>query len=97
MRSINQPLDLADIDRIHEILADLAKKGRELIAAKNLDLRGVEVRNTVDMQFVGQTHVLYIALPDATPGRHTRQSLFEAACLARFHVEMPDIRAHVIN
>ncbi len=97
VRSINRPLDLVDIEKVHEILADQAKKGRELIAAERLELNGVEVRNTCDMQFVGQTHVLRIALPDATPARETLQSLFEAAYHDRFHVDLPNIRANVMN
>ena len=97
VRSINQPLDLVDMGRVHEILADQADKGRALIAAEKLELRGVEVRNTCDMQFVGQTHLLRIALPDATPARETLQSLFEAAYHARFQVDLPNIRANVMN
>ena len=97
VRSINQPLDLVDMDRLHEILADQAAQGRALIAAERLELNGVDVRNTCDMQFVGQTHVLRIALPDATPARETLQSLFEAAYHARFHVDLPNIRANVMN
>ena len=97
VRSINQPLDLVKIEKVHEILADQAKKGRALIAAENLELRGVEVRNTCDMQFVGQTHLLRIALPDATPDRVTLQTLFEAAYLERFHVDLPNIRANLMN
>jgi N-methylhydantoinase A len=97
VRSINQPLDLLDMEEVHEILAEQAKKGRELIAGERLELRGVEVRNTCDMQFVGQTHVLRIALPDATPAREMLQSLFEAAYHARFHVDLPNIRANLMN
>ena len=97
VRSINQPLDLVDIEKVHEILADQAKKGRELIGAEWLELTGVEVRNTCDMQFVGQTHVLRIALPDATPDRETLQSLFESAYHTRFHVDLPNIRANLMN
>lgn len=97
VRSINQPLDWVDMGHVHRILADQAAEGRGLIAAENLDLLGVEVRNTCDMQFVGQTHLLRIALPDATPDRETLQSLFETAYLDRFHVELPNIRANLMN
>ena len=97
VRSINQPLDRVDMGRVHQILADQAAAGRALIAAEKLELRGIEVRNTCDMQFVGQTHLLCIALPDASPSRETLQSLFEAAYLARFHVELPNIRANLMN
>lgn len=97
VRSINQPLDLVEMEKVHKILADQAEKGRALIAAERLELRGIEVRNTCDMQFVGQTHLLRIALPDATPDRETLQSLFEAAYRERFHVDLPNIRANLMN
>ncbi len=97
VRSINQPLDRVDMGLVHQIMADQAADGRALIAAEKLALRGVEVRNTCDMQFVGQTHLLRIALPDGTPSRDTLQSLFEAAYHARFHVDLPNIRANLMN
>lgn len=97
VRSINQPLDVVDMEKVHEILEEQARIGRQLIAAERLELNDVSVRNTCDMQFVGQTHLLRIALPDATPDRKTLQSLFEAAYLDRFHVELPNIRANLMN
>ncbi len=97
VRSINQPLDGVDMGRVHQILADQSEKGRALIAAERLELRGVEVRKTCDMQFVGQTHLLRIALPDGTPSRETLQSLFEVAYHTRFHVDLPNIRANLMN
>lgn len=97
VRSINQPLDLVDLARVHQILADLAKNGRALITQEKLELNGIEVRTTCDMQFVGQTHLLRIALPDGVPSREMLQSLFEAAYFARFHVDLPNIRANLMN
>ena len=49
------------------------------------------------MQFVGQTHLLRVALPSATPGREELQRLFEAAYHARFRVDLPTIRANLVN
>ncbi len=49
------------------------------------------------MQFVGQTHLLRVALPSATPSREQVQGLFEAAYHARFKVELPTIRANLVN
>ena len=97
VRSINQPLDLVDMKKVLEILAGQAEKGQQLIAAESLDLTGIEVHNSCDMQFVGQTHVLRIALPDSSPDKQTLQSLFEAAYYARFHVDLPNIRANLMN
>ena len=41
------------------------------------------------MQFVGQTHLLRVPLPSATPSRDDLQRLFEAAYHARFQVDLP--------
>ena len=49
------------------------------------------------MQFVGQTHLLRVALPAADASRETLQALFEAAYFARFQVELPTIRAVLVN
>ena len=49
------------------------------------------------MQFVGQTHILNVPLPSAEVDRATLQSLFEKAYFARFKVELPEIRANLVN
>ena len=58
---------------------------------------GVDVEYSADMQFIGQTHLLRVTLPHATPSRADLQSLFEAAYLARFRVLLPSIRANLVN
>lgn len=97
VRSLNQPLDLVEMARVHGVLAEQTADGRALIAAEKLTLRGVEVQYSCDMQFVGQTHLLRITLPDGTPSREVLQALFEAAYHARFHVDLPSIRANLMN
>ena len=47
------------------------------------------------MQFVGQTHQLRVPLPDGRPARETMQAAFERAYRARFHVDLPEIRANL--
>ena len=49
------------------------------------------------MQFVGQTHLLRVPLASATPSRDELQSRFERLYLARFRVELPEIRASLAN
>jgi N-methylhydantoinase A len=49
------------------------------------------------MQFVGQTHIINVPLPSAEPTRTTLQHLFEKAYFARFKVELPEIRANLVN
>ena len=97
VRTLNRPLDTVDIDGVHRVLAGQAAEGRALIGAENIALTGVEVEHSADMQFVGQTHLLRIALPDARPARETVQTLFESAYLARFQVSLPSMRANLVN
>jgi N-methylhydantoinase A len=71
--------------------------GRRLIAAEKIALTRVETLAYADMQFVGQTHLLRVALPSLTPAREELQALFEAAYHARFRVSLPTIRANLVN
>jgi N-methylhydantoinase A len=49
------------------------------------------------MQFIGQTHLLRVALPDGPPDRAALRAAFEAAYFARFRVELPEIRPRLVN
>ena len=49
------------------------------------------------MQFVGQTHLLRVPLPDARPTRADLAVPLRAAYLARFRVDLPEIRAALVN
>jgi len=49
------------------------------------------------MQFIGQTHLLRVPLTDASPSRESLQSLFEKAYFDRFHVELDQIKANLVN
>ncbi|NGQ92716.1 hydantoinase/oxoprolinase family protein [Rhodobacter sp. HX-7-19] len=97
VRTINRPLDSADMDAVHAILAAQEQEGRRLIAAERIALTGVTAEFSADMQFVGQTHLLRIPLPSATPTRAELQERFEAAYHARFRVSLPSIRANLVN
>jgi N-methylhydantoinase A len=49
------------------------------------------------MQFQGQTHMLSVALPGPKVTREQLQQLFEKAYWTRFEVELPEIRAMLVN
>jgi N-methylhydantoinase A len=49
------------------------------------------------MQFRGQTHLIRVALPRAEMTRAEIQAAFEAAYFARFQVQLPEIRAVLVN
>ena len=63
VRTLNRGLDGLDIGQVHEVLAAQEAEGRRLVGAERVALKGVRVERSADMQFVGQTHLLRVALP----------------------------------
>jgi len=49
------------------------------------------------MQFQGQSHILTVPLPSPEVTRESLQSLFDRAYWDRFGVELPEIRAVLVN
>jgi N-methylhydantoinase A len=97
VRTLNRPLDTVDMAEVHRVLAAQEAEGRRLIGLEKVVLTTVRAEYSADMQFVGQTHLLRVALPSATPGREELQHLFEVAYHARFRVDLPTIRANLVN
>ena len=97
VRTLNRPLDAADMDQVHQVLATQEAEGRRLIAEERIEVRDVRSEYSADMQFLGQTHLLRVPLPSAKPSRDDLQRLFEAAYNARFKVDLPEIRANLMN
>jgi N-methylhydantoinase A len=97
VRTLNRPLDAADMAEVHAVLAGQEAEGRRLIGVEKIALTSVRTEYSADMQFIGQTHLLRVALPSATPSREDLQRRFEAAYHARFRVDLPTIRANLVN
>ncbi len=97
VRTLNRPLDNVDMDQVHQVLAEQEAEGRQIIGQEKIALSETRVEYSADMQFVGQTHLLRVALPGPTPTRDDLQHLFEAAYHARFRVDLPTIRANLVN
>ena len=97
VNTLNQPLDHADMDLVHATLARQAEEGRALIAQERVEVREVREQFSADMQFIGQTHLLRVPLPTATPTREALQELFARAYWDRFRVDLPEIRPALVN
>ena len=97
VRTLNRPLDHVNIETVHAVLAEQESEGRRLIGQEKITLTGIRAEYSADMQFVGQTHLLRVPLPSATPTREEMQRLFEAAYHARFRVDLPSIKANLVN
>ncbi len=97
VNTINQPVALLDEARIREILLGHRREGKALIAKEAVAPETIRTIHSADMQFLGQTHILNVPLPSAEVSRETLQALFEKAYFARFRVELPEIRANLVN
>jgi N-methylhydantoinase A len=49
------------------------------------------------MQFLGQSHVVRVPLADATPSADTLRARFNDVYWQRFKVDLPEIRARIVN
>ena len=97
VNTLNVGLDAADMAEVHAILAAQKKRGLAINAEEQSEIVDTQVLHGADMQFRGQTHLIRVALPDAGVSREKIQALFEAAYFARFQVELPEIRAVLVN
>lgn len=97
VRTLNRPLDTVDIADVHAILAGQIEIGKNRINAAGIKLTNTQIDISADMQFIGQTHLLRVPLPSGTPSREDMQQRFEAAYHARFRVNLPTIRANLVN
>ncbi|MCB1311934.1 MAG: hydantoinase/oxoprolinase family protein [Sedimentitalea sp.] len=97
VQTLNTPLDRLDPALLTEVFAAQSAEGARLIGKERVGLRALRHIHSLDMQFVGQTHLLRVPLPGPEIGRDAIQALFEEVYFRRFRVTLPDIRAHVVN
>ncbi len=97
VRTLNTPLDALDPADLHEVFAAQEAEGDALIDAESITLSDRRQVHSVDMQFIGQTHLLRVPLERPDVDRETLQALFEAAYFKRFRVKLDNIRANLVN
>ncbi|MCV3239447.1 hydantoinase/oxoprolinase family protein [Mesorhizobium sp. ZC-5] len=97
VNTINQPVLALDTELVRAVLEAHRAEGSALIAKEAVEPETIRFVHSADMQFVGQTHLLNVPLPSTEIERATLQALFEKAYFARFKVELPEIRASLVN
>jgi N-methylhydantoinase A len=97
VNTINRPVPLLDEAHVKAVLERHREEGEALIAKEAVEPETIRTIHSADMQFLGQTHILNVPLPSADVSRATLQELFEKAYFARFRVELPEIRANLVN
>jgi N-methylhydantoinase A len=97
VQTLNRPVPALDEDEIATVLAGQEQAGLAAIAREAVRPARIRTLRSADMQFVGQTHLIRVTLPDGPVTRAGLQDLFEAAYFARFRVSLPEIRANLVN
>ena len=72
-------------------------EGAAQIGGETIALAGLRTLHSVDMQFVGQTHLIRVPLDDITLSRDALSRRFQDVYFNRFRVELDEIRANVVN
>lgn len=97
VNTINRPLEELDAAQARGLLRSQIERGRGLLEKQRVAIRGMHTLHFADMQFQGQSHILSVALPGPDVTREGLQQLFEHAYRNRFGVELPEIRAVLVN
>ena len=96
VNTVNAQLDDLDMDRLRAILEAHIAEGRATIERESVAVSAVRLLHFADMQFLGQSHILTIPIALEIT-REELQAAFEAAYWRRFEVELPEIRAVLVN
>jgi len=97
VNTVNAPVPALDMNQVRRILEAQIAEGRATIAREGVEIEGVTRLHGADMQVLGQSHILTVAVPGAEVTRAQLQDAFEAAYWARFEVALPEIRAVLVT
>ena len=94
---MNQPLDTADISTLHALFAEQAAAGEAALAEERVTVREVRKNFALDMQFLGQSHVVRVPLDGPEPDRDTIRRRFDEVYFARFRIELDRTPVRIVN
>ena len=97
VNSINIPLSQMEMNQVDDIFCRQIEAGKKIIETEGVEIEELLVIHDVDMQFQGQTHILNFPVQETSLSRESLQSAFEKAYWDRFNVELPEIRAVLVN
>ncbi|WP_428246405.1 hydantoinase/oxoprolinase family protein [Ferrovibrio sp.] len=97
VRTVNKPVAVLDPGLVKAVLEQQIQEGRDTIARDGVAVDEIQVLHSADMQFQGQSHLLTVPVASLDITREALQAAFEAAYWQRFEVELPEIRAQLVN
>lgn len=97
VQTVNRPLRSLAESELEAVFADQAARGRALVEAERVAVEEIVCHYSLDMQFVGQTHLLRVEVPDPGWSVERIRAAFERVYFNRFRVELERIEANVVN
>ncbi|MCW5745043.1 MAG: hydantoinase/oxoprolinase family protein [Alphaproteobacteria bacterium] len=97
VRTVNVPLPALDAAQVRAILEEHIAAGEATLEREGVAIEGTTRLHFADMQFQGQSHMLTVPLPRIDVSVPELRAAFEAAYWRRFGVELPEIRAVLVN
>ncbi len=97
VRTLNASLGTLDPNQIGSIFSAQIAQGKSMVLNETIALDRVESILSLDMQFTGQTHLLRVPIDNPAITIAELQDRFERIYFERFHVELPNIQATVVN
>ncbi len=97
VNTVNRRVTELEDGLVAGVLGRHIEEGRRTLAREGVEIEDVVVRHGADMQFEGQSHLLSLPLAGLEVTTDELQRAFEAAYWKRFEVELPEIRALLVN
>jgi N-methylhydantoinase A len=97
VRAVNRPLEMLDAGLVRTIFTEQIAEGNALISRERGEECEIAVLHSVDMQFLGQSHLLAVNVPHMEVTADDLRGLFAKAYWQRFQVELDELRPVLVN
>ena len=97
VRTINKPLDTIETEVLEQMLLKQAFDGNTLIDQEPIDINEIKIEHSLDMQFIGQTHMLTVPMDSASMTYKEILTAFEKIYFNRFRIHLPEVRVKIVN
>ena len=99
VQTINTPLAKCDESVLNEVFQHQEHNGEEIIRKEPVEIASLQINRSLDMQFVGQTHILNVVFDDLPLpiSKDDIQRRFEEVYFNRFRVRLDNIKANIVN
>jgi N-methylhydantoinase A len=97
VRTVNKPVAALDMAEVRRILEAQIAEGEATVAREGVAVEERVVLHSADMQYLGQSHILTIAVKSPRVTRRHLHDDFAQAYWRRFEVALPEIRPVLVN